>query len=42
MHSQSPGGLELARDAITGDGGGIVVVRNPFGLPSSFQRKFNG
>ena len=23
VHSQSPGGLELARDATTGDGGGI-------------------
>lgn len=32
----------MAGDTITGDGGGIVVVRNLFGLSSSFQGKYNG
>lgn len=34
--------VTVAGDTITGDGGGIVVVRNLFGLSSSFQRKYNG
>lgn len=35
-------GVAVAGDTITGDGGGIVVVRNLLGSSSSFQGKNNG